>query len=82
MPDQVLPPRESYMVVVAGAMKPAIHHLQWYRKINAIDDNELAAALINPTGITTPIVSQLQFGIANPHCRLPSHSMVDSVHRC
>ncbi|MFZ0962453.1 MAG: hypothetical protein WAO35_16265 [Terriglobia bacterium] len=62
MPDQVLPPRESYMVVVAGTMKPAIHHVQWYRKINAIDDNDLAAALRSPTGVTTPIVSQLQFG--------------------
>ena len=61
MPDQVLP-RESYMVVVAGAMKPAIHHPQWYRKINAIDDDELAAALKNPVGGTTPIASQLQFG--------------------
>lgn len=62
MPDQVLPPRESYMVVVAGAMKPTIHHPQWYRTISAIDDNELAAALKNPSSVTTPIVSQLQFG--------------------
>jgi hypothetical protein len=61
MPDQVFP-RESYMVVVAGAMKPAIHHPQWYRTINAIDDSELAAALKIPTGGTTPLASQLQFG--------------------
>jgi len=50
------------MVIVIGAMKPAIHHPQWYRAINAIDDDELAASLKMPSSGTTPIASRLQFG--------------------
>jgi hypothetical protein len=63
MPDaEAAAPRETFFIVVAGAMNPAIHHPQWYRTIGAIDEAELKAALQVPFNQTTPFVSQVQFG--------------------
>jgi hypothetical protein len=55
-------PRETYFVIVSGAMNPAIHHAQWYRNIGAIDEAELQASLRVPTNSTSPLLSQVQFG--------------------
>jgi hypothetical protein len=55
-------PRDTFIVTVAGAMNPAIHHAQWYRAIGAIDETELQAALKLPNIATTPTLSQVQFG--------------------
>ena len=61
MPDPAIP-RNAYSVQVAGLMNPSIHHPQWYRSIDAIDDEELGASLKSGTSGTTPIISRLQFG--------------------
>jgi hypothetical protein len=62
MPEAVAPPRDSYFIVVSGAMNPAIHSPQWYRVIGAIDETELQASLKIPSNSTTSFSSQLQFG--------------------
>ena len=63
MPDAVAAaPRETYFIAVAGSMNPAIHHLQWYRTIGAIDEAELKAALQIPINQTSALLSQVQFG--------------------
>jgi hypothetical protein len=55
-------PRETYFVVVSGAMNPQIHHPHWYRMIGAIDEAELQASLSNSANSTGPAVSVVQFG--------------------
>jgi hypothetical protein len=62
MPEAVAPPRDSYFVVVSGAMNPAIHNPQWYRVIGAIDETELQASLKILSNSTTSFSSQVQFG--------------------
>jgi len=63
MPDaEATAPRETYFIAVAGNLNPAIHHLQWYRTIGAIDEAELKAALSVPFNQTSALLSQVQFG--------------------
>jgi hypothetical protein len=46
-------PQEHYGIVVAGAMNPRIHHPGWYRFVELITDEELAAALKDAGTIAT-----------------------------
>jgi hypothetical protein len=62
MPPQVTPPRESYIILVTGAMNPQVHTPQFYRTIGAMDENELQASLKMPQNTTAAAMSQFEYG--------------------
>jgi len=63
MSDAPSIPRSLYAVVVVGTMNPQIHHPEWYRTHEIINDAELKAA-VAANLLSTPFVSQ--FSIGNP----------------
>jgi hypothetical protein len=49
---------DLYVVVVAGAMNPRIHHLEWYKAVKLLHDED--APLEASVVITTPVLTRFQ----------------------
>lgn len=56
MPEQ----KNTYAIVLIGAMNPRIHHPAWYQTVGLLDKDEAEAAMKLPLTLTTPMLAQLQ----------------------
>jgi hypothetical protein len=64
-----MPPAEdSYLIVVAGAMNPAIHHPSWYEIAGILSNDEVAKANESGVVVVSPQVASFNVGQISITC--------------
>jgi hypothetical protein len=52
--------KNTYAIVLIGAMNPRIHHPAWYQAVGLFDKEEAEAATKLPLTLATPVLAQVQ----------------------
>lgn len=72
------PPEDTYLVVVAGAMNPAIHHPSWYEIAGILSNEEATRASQSGVVVVSPQVASFNVGQISITC-IPARWQVQAL---